>query len=839
MPRKSLKLPVGEEAPSPTIPSPGRDAAGKKPRDGNPGSKPGSANTSNSSPTSPGEFAPKKSASTPVIKRKASAEDQWEYRMFQSRRWGQKLVEKGGSDSRSVKRLTATLKDARAVSEIALRRTAVEALVPAAAVGNRGALAAQANALCDAEQVVRRSAFVSLQKAAGGRRAESGGAVAVALADVLPRFGNDDNTDIRRAAASALARLCPQHDPELAKIALSWSDDVDGVVRASATQALGYAGSGPKALHALKEGLTDPDWRVNHAATLALAKLQLSGQKKKKGSASDSETDGSVCSRLSVSSSPAGRPRGKAKMSSAFENASTPAETLTECLRSDLLRGLPRVEAVKSLAKAAKSGDKPAILVASHCLTDVDPKVRHAAVSTLKHLAPGDRTSSIRATASQLTDSDWRVRETASQALAAVVGKTPNDMALSLAARTLEGDDWRGRRGAAPALRRLGQLNDGQARGQVFDVLIPRLEHPDWSIRRKAAQALGAVAKGVGDVRAIKLLAGLARDPDEDVRVAVVEALPGAAPPQRCTEAIQMACSFAQDSNPRIRVAALNALEDLASPERSRSRRAVHAVAGCLKDEDEEVRRTAERVMAKIAPGRRTAIDDVADRLADPDEEVRRSAIEAFRGVAPGNRERALKRAVPLLRHADPGVRQAVSDAMQCMMGAEEAAVVAAAASVVGRYRRRFPKLAGYAMLPKLSEEEEEEEAAAEAEAAAAQAAAAEAVTEAAQAAIAAALQAGNEELAEKLEVEESERLEREAEEERNKPKEDTDTESELSESESDVDTEDEKGSDEQSSRADSKESGSATTSKGGRALSMTSGKNLGQSGGQQQRRRS
>lgn len=750
--------------------------------------------------------------------------------MFQSRRWGQTLAVTGGSDSRAVKRLTATLKDARAASEIALRRTAVEALVPAAAVGNRGALAAQANALCDADQVVRRSAFKSLQKAAGGKRAESGGAVSVALAEVLPRFSNEDNTDIRRAAASALARLCPQHDPELAKIALSWADDVDGVVRASATQALGFGGSGPKALHVLKEGLLDPDWRVNHAATLALAKMKLS-TRKTKGNASDSESApgtarSSMSSKRSVSSG--GRPRGKTEMSASFESASTPAETLAECLRSDLLRGLPRVEAVKALAKAAKSGDKSAILVSAHCLTDVDGQVRNAAVSTLKHLAPGDRSSSIRATVSQLTNSDWRVRETAAVALAAVVGKTPNSMAVSLAAGTLEGDDWRGRRGAAPALRRLGQLDDGEARGQVFDVLIPRLEHPDWSIRRKAAQALGAVAKGVGDVRAIKLLAGLARDPDEDVRVAVVEALPGAAPPQRCKEAIQMASTFAKDSNPRIRVAACNALEDLASPERSRSRRAVHAVAGCLKDEDEEVRRTAERVMAKIAPGRRTAIDDVADRLADPDEQVRRSAIEAFRGVAPGNRERALKRAVPLLRHADPGVRQAVSDAMQCMMGAEEAAVVAAAANVVGRYRRRFPKLAGYADMEEVEEEDDDDEGAEITES--------QAAAEAAEAAIAVALKAGNDELAQKLAVEESERLEREAEEERNKPKEDTDTESELSESESDVDTEDEKGEDDLSSRADTNESGTPSASTG-RPRSMKSGTSFGQSSGQQQQR--
>merc|ERR1719408_52228 len=100
-------------------------------------------------------------------------------------------------------------------------------------------------------------------------------------------------------------------------------------------------------------------------------------------------------------------------MSAALASASTPAETLAECCRSDLLRGLPRIEAVKALGKAAPSGDKSAVLVAAHTLTDVDAQVRSAAVGALKNLAPGDRVGSIRATASQLTNTDFRVRESA------------------------------------------------------------------------------------------------------------------------------------------------------------------------------------------------------------------------------------------------------------------------------------------------------------------------------------------------------------------------------------------------------------------------------------------
>jgi len=706
--------------------------------------------------------------------------------MYQSRCWGQSLKETGGNNSKAVKKLKSTLKDARAASEIALRRTAIEALVPAAAVGNRGALAAQAKALGDEEEVVRRTALKALQKAAGDKRAESGGAVAVALAEALPQFSVAQNTDVRRSAADALARLAPQQDKELAKIAVTWVNDEDPVVRASATQALGLAGSGREALDALKQSMADVDWRVSQEACLALTKLAKAPRKKEEDGGGSSKTSSSGSKRSQTGGL---RPRTK-EMSAALMSATTPAEVLAECCRSDLLRGLPRVNAVKALGKAAKPGDTSAVLVAAHQLTDVDFQVRRAAVGALRHLAPGDRKGTIRAAASQLTNFDFRARESASEALAAISEGSvkSSDTAFQLAASTLEGEDWRGRRGAASALRRLGQLDGGAARDSVFAVLIPRLEHPDWSIRRKAAQALGVVAKGVGDVRAIKLLAGLARDPDEEVRVAVVAALPGAAPPKKCKEAIQMAATFAADSNPRIRVAALKALKELASVERSRSRVAVHAVSACIKDEVEEVRLTAEHVMKAIAAGRRTSIDDIALRLSDPDEEVRKAAVEAFAGCGPGKRERALKRAVPLLRHEDPGVRKSVVDAMAGMTNPEEGAAIAAAASAVARFRRRFAMPAGYA---DWDDDQKEEYAAGPTADDPARAAYEEGVAQA--------LLHGDLQLAADLEEEEKARL---AEEEKNKIKEDTDTESELSESGTDEDTEPEDGNDqEQGSR--------------------------------------
>jgi HEAT repeat protein len=329
-------------------------------------------------------------------------------------------------------------------------------------------------------------------------------------------------------------------------------------------------------------------------------------------------------------------------------------------------------------------------------------------------------------------------------------------------------------------------------------VLVPRLEHPDWSIRRKAAQALGEVAKGVGDARAIRLLASLSRDPDEEVRIAVVSALSGAAPLKKCKElkdAVQMAATFAKDANPRIRFTALATLEELASVERSRSRIAVHAVSGCLKDDVEDVRLKAEQVMRTIAPGRRTAIDDIVKLLQEPDEGARQTAVKAFAGVAPERRSRAIKRIVPLLRHADAGVREAAGAAMQGM-SPEESNAIAAAASAVARFRRRFLKHRGHALYDEEEDEEEEEDTSQAVSVALPEGSAAAAV-DATRAQMAETLIAGDmvQAIAHHDDLED---LVHEA-----AIKEDTDTESELSESDTDATEEEEAGEDEYEDRDD------------------------------------
>eukprot|EP00443_Scrippsiella_acuminata_P015437 CAMPEP_0115302204 /NCGR_PEP_ID=MMETSP0270-20121206/70256_1 /TAXON_ID=71861 /ORGANISM="Scrippsiella trochoidea, Strain CCMP3099" /LENGTH=459 /DNA_ID=CAMNT_0002720111 /DNA_START=11 /DNA_END=1387 /DNA_ORIENTATION=- len=200
-------------------------------------------------------------------------ENPWEYRTLDARKWGEKLRQSGGAGPSSVKHILKTLKDSRSLSEISLRRTAVEALVPAAEIGHRGALAAQAARLTDSSESVRRSALLALRAAAGGQRPQVGGAVAVALQDALPPKNARYNLESRRRGADALLRLAPAGDAHLLATATKWLEDEDAEVRLSSTQAIGHIGSGQEDIEAVAARLTDSDWRVSRAAVHTLEQL--------------------------------------------------------------------------------------------------------------------------------------------------------------------------------------------------------------------------------------------------------------------------------------------------------------------------------------------------------------------------------------------------------------------------------------------------------------------------------------------------------------------------------------------------------------------------------------
>jgi len=215
------------------------------------------------------------------------------------------------------------------------------------------------------------------------------------------------------------------------------------------------------------------------------------------------------------------------------------------------LYGLPRIEVVSALGRVAKPRDEGAVKAVAARLSDADAEVRLEAAAAMARLGRGNKQLAVREAGQLLQDRDFRVRGAAGKAIAQVCAGSAADSraeedAFRLAAAQLERRDWRARRGAASALRwlsenvraRQSKAVDGVAEVSTadptkaaLDALLPRLHHTDWSVRRKAVQAIAGVAEAVsGSTYAVELLATAIADPDEEVLIAVAASLPAAAP---------------------------------------------------------------------------------------------------------------------------------------------------------------------------------------------------------------------------------------------------------------------------------------------------------------------
>eukprot|EP00913_Durusdinium_trenchii_P013991 g13138.t1 len=111
-----------------------------------------------------------------------------------------------------------------------------------------------------------------------------------------------------------------------------------------------------------------------------------------------------------------------------------------------------------------------------------------------------------------------------------------------------------------------------------------------------------------------------------------------------------------------VRVAALLAVEELCTEERCRTRKAVRQVAQLYADAEEEVRRTAQRVMCSIGRERRCAIDALTQVLTSPNEKARSLAAETFRSVVGRLEQRAMARTMRLLAGTRSGSASLSSD---------------------------------------------------------------------------------------------------------------------------------------------------------------------------------
>jgi len=183
----------------------------------------------------------------------------------------------------------------------------------------------------------------------------------------------------------------------------------------------------------------------------------------------------------------------------------------------------------------------------------------------------------------------------------------------------------------------------------------------------KAVQAVAIVAEGCGgEKEAVTMLSNMACDLEEEVRLAVTVALSSAAP-LKCKQAVAVAGLLVNRASEThdVRMSAMEAIGALATEERSRSRTAIAFLMERFTHTDDiEVVENAERMLIKIATGRRTSIDQAAELLQSPDATTRFHAARLLGQISLGRVDRSRLRVLRVLRHGDPGVRESAKQAM-------------------------------------------------------------------------------------------------------------------------------------------------------------------------------
>ena len=199
-----------------------------------------------------------------------------------------------------------------------------------------------------------------------------------------------------------------------------------------------------------------------------------------------------------------------------------------------------------------------------------------------------------------LKDEDWRVRESAAEA----IGKIGvNDEQFETILRMLKkGETSEERHGAAIALGELKNL-------KAIPALITALKDEDWSVRSSAAEAIGKIAEanpGKEVLEAITALINALKDEDSDVRLSAAEAIREIAEANQgnkeVLEAITALINALKDDYSRVRESAAEAIGKIgeANPNSKEVLEAIPALITALKDNNKDVRKRAAEVIGKI-----------------------------------------------------------------------------------------------------------------------------------------------------------------------------------------------------------------------------------------------
>jgi HEAT repeat protein len=279
---------------------------------------------------------------------------------------------------------------------------------------------------------------------------------------------------------------------------------------------------------------------------------------------------------------------------------------------------------------------------------------RVGALQVLRHLTKVKRLNGLTAIVHCIEDSDVHLRLAAAEALQDLAVDQPQDVIAEVLPR-LDHPEWFVRKAVVEVLSASGVLK------AALPPLSGRLAHKDVVVRRNATEALVALAeKDSGETLQMALL--LLTHPLSDTRLCGVEVLHRTASPGDMT-ALHALARLLGDCK-AVRAAALDAIASLANRNHGDLAK---PISRSLKDTDAGVRAAASKVLGVVACDSESIVD-LRPLLEDSDVKVRLATIGALVQIGQriGSVEMAAAAVKPCLKDLDERVREAAAEVIFC-----------------------------------------------------------------------------------------------------------------------------------------------------------------------------
>ena len=436
------------------------------------------------------------------------------------------------------------------------------------------------------------------------------------MSERLRRALNDEHSEIREAAAKALAEIGSQ---QVVEPLIQAFKDEDSDIGWKAAEALAEIG-GQQVVDSLIHTLKDKDGDVRRYSAWTLGRI------------GDRQVVQPLIQILNDEDSSvryyAAWALGEIGGEQAVEPLIQTLEGEDSNVRGAAARALSEIgsdQAIESLIQALKNENSD---------------VRWAAAEVLGKISSDQ---AIEPLIQILNDEDSDVRETAVEAL----GKISSDQAIEPLVQALEGEDSDIGGTAARALGKIGSE-------RAVEPLIRALENENSDVREAAVEALSKV----GGKQAIEPLIQTLNDEDSFVRGMAAEALGRVGSEQ----AIEPLIQTLSDEYSDVRWAATTALGEIGSQQ------AIEPLIKAFKDEYGDVRGAAAMALGKI--GTQQVVNALIQALDDEDLFVRRGAAEA---LGETGSKQAVEPLIQTLNHRDSKVRGIAAAALG-KIGSKQAA---------------------------------------------------------------------------------------------------------------------------------------------------------------------